>query len=218
MGRPRGSKSKPIVDVQVQGLSEFTRSVRKAADSGASLAALKKANERVAEEIIKGARARAASLGKMERKAAQSMSPSTRADGVYVIGGGPKFPFFGGANFGAYRDQKRLIKARNMRGKRGRATIVRRGEDIDKVAKRVEAQYVTRSGKTATKKEGGFQVKLERTGQGGYKVVKGWNQFRPWKKRHDFFLYQSVADNRKDIERMYLKAMEEITKEAFPNE
>jgi len=218
VGRPRGSKSKPIVDVKVQGLSEFTRAVKNAADSGASVQALKKANERVAEEVIKGARARAAAQGKMAKRAAESMQPSSRANGVYVIGGGPKYPFFGGANFGAYRDEKRLIKARNMRGRRGRATIVRRGENVDKVAKRVEQQYVSRSGKTVTKKEGGFQVKLERTGQGGYKVVRGWNQFRPWKKRHDYFLYQSVSDNQRDIEKIYLRAMEEVTKQAFPNE
>jgi hypothetical protein len=145
------------------------------------------------------------------------MTPSTRADGVYVIGGGPKYPFFGGANFGAYNNEKRLIKARNARGKRGRATIVRRGENVDKVAKRVEQQYVTRGGKTVSKKEGGRQVKLERTAAGGVKVIRGWNQFRRWTKRHDYFLYQSVASNRRDIEKMYLKAMNDITRESFPS-
>ena len=217
MGRPRGSKSKAIVDVQVAGLSELTRSVKRAADGGASLAALKKANERVATEIIKGARAKAATQGKMEAKAAQSLSPSTRADGVYVIGGGTQVPYFGGANFGAKRNEKRIIKARSVRGKRGRATLVRRGEDVDKVAKRVEAQYVSRSGKTMTKKEGGLQVKLERTKSGGVKTITGWNQFRPWKKRRDFFLYASVTQNSKKIERMYLEAMKEISSQAFPS-
>lgn len=208
--------------VQVQGLTQFISDLRKARDKGAADALIREANERVAKVVIRMARSLANT--KQERRAADSLSASKSVLQVRVTMGGKGIPYAGGANFGSYTDLRRLIKAPNQRGRRSRATIVRRGESILKVATNVERQFVSRSGRTISRREGGTQVKLARTSSGALRVVKGWNQFRAkggqptkWRKGSDQFLYRAVTLTQDQISDSYQRFIDEMTKPAFPD-
>ena len=208
--------------VQVIGLTEFIKDIRKAADKGAADALIREANERVAKVVIRTARSLANT--KQERRAAASLDVASSVQQVKVTMGGGDVPYAGGANFGAHIDQRRLIKAPNVRGRRSRATIVREGESILRVATRVESQFVSRSGRTVSRFEGGQQVKLARTASGGLRVIRGWNQFRAkgqeptrYAKGKDQFLYRAVTLTQSQISESYQRFIDEMTKRAFPD-
>lgn len=206
--------------VVVLGLNEFIADIRKARDKGAADALIREANERVAQVVIRMARALADT--KQERKAAASLETSSSVLKVEVRMGGRAAPYAGGANFGAYTNQRRLIKAPNQRGRRSRATRVRDGESILKVATRVESQFVSRSGKTVTAFEGGTRVQLARTASGGLRVITGWNNFRAkgqppteWKKGKDQFLYAAVTRTQDQISAAYQRFIDEMLGGSF---
>lgn len=209
--------------VQVLGLTQFIADIRKATDKAAADAKIREANERVAAVVIRMARALADT--KQERRAAASLETSSNVQQVKVSMGGSRVPYAGGANFGAHIDQRRLIKAPNQRGRRSRATIVRQGESILKVATRVESQFVSRSGKTVSAFEGGTRVRLARTASGGLRVITGWNQFRArgqqptvWRKNHDEFLYAAVTRTQAQISASYQRFIDETVGRAFPDQ
>ena len=199
--------------IEIVNYTQFIKGIKKAADDGYSESIIAKANEEVAAIIIR--RANQIASSKMEKKAAASLVKSSSKLRVAVTGGGKAVPYFGGANFGSYRDTRRLIKAPNVRGRRSRATLVRHGEDIDVVVKRVENQSVTSSGKTISKRLGGQKVDIARTKSGGVKVIKGWNQFKEFKKGQDFFLYRAVSREEAHITMLYQTALDRVTGEAF---
>ena len=208
--------------VEVMNLTPFLREIKKATDKGAADALIKQANEAVAKIVIRGAKALATT--KQQRKAAGTLETSSSRMAVKVIGGGKGVPYFGGANFNARTNQTRLIKSPNVRGTRARATLVRQGENIDKVARRVESQYVDSRGRNIGKRQGGTQVALSRTKSGGLRAIKGWNNFtaqgqRPveWRKNKDNFVYASVAMNYDDIARAYQKFIDDNLGDAFPD-
>lgn len=208
--------------VIVVGLNEFITDIRKAADKGATDALIKDANERVARVVIRTARAIADT--KQERRAAATLETSSSIQQVKVSMGGAAAPYAGGANFGSYTDLRRLIKAPNQRGRRSRATTVREGESILKVATRVESQFVSRSGKTVTAFEGGTRVQLARTKAGGLRVIRGWNQFRAkgqqptqWQKGKDQFLYRAVTMTQDQISQSYQEFIDKMIGKAFPD-
>lgn len=208
--------------VQVIGLTEFIRDIRKAVDKSAADALIREANERVARVVIRTARSLADT--KQERRAADSLEVSSSVLQVKVTMGGRGVPYAGGANFGSYNDLRRLIKAPNQRGRRSRATIVRQGESILKVATRVESQFVSRSGRTVSAFEGGTRVKLARSSSGGLRVIRGWNQFgakgqarTPYRKGSDQFLYRAVTLTQDQISASYQRFIDEMTKVAFPD-
>jgi len=208
--------------VQVIGLTEFISDIRKAVEKGAADAKIREANERVAQIVIRTARALADT--KQERRAAQSLETSSTLQQVKVTMGGKSAPYAGGANFGSYTDQRRLIKAPNQRGRRSRATMVRSGESILKVATRVESQFVSRSGRTVSAFEGGTRVRLARTSSGALRVITGWNQFGPkggprtqWQKGKDQFLYRAVTMTQKQITESYQRFIDETIAAAFPD-
>jgi len=208
--------------VQVQGLSEFIKDIKKARDKGAADALIKEANERVARVVIRMARTLANT--KQERRAAASLEVSSSTTSVQVRMGGTAAPYAGGANFGAYINQRRLIKAPNQRGRRSRATRVREGESLLKVATRVESQFVSRSGRTVGMREGGTRVQLARTSSGALRVVNGWNQFRAkggtptqWAKGKDQFLYRAVTLTQDQIAASYQEFIDKMTGKAFPD-
>ena len=208
--------------VQVQGLSEFIKDIKKARDKGAADALIREANERVARVVIRMARTLANT--KQERKAAATLEVSSSTTSVQVRMGGKAAPYAGGANFGSYINQRRLIKAPNQRGRRSRATRVREGESILKVATRVEAQFVSRSGRTVGMREGGTRVQLARTSSGALRVVNGWNQFRAkggtptqWVKGKDQFLYRAVTMTQDQISASYQEFIDKMTGDAFPD-
>lgn len=208
--------------VQVQGLSEFIKDIKKARDKGAANTLIREANERVAKVVIRMARTLANT--KQERKAAATLEVSSSTTSVQVRMGGKEAPYAGGANFGSYQNQRRLIKAPNQRGRRSRATRVREGESLLKVATRVEAQFVSRSGRTVGMREGGTRVQLARTSSGALRVVNGWNQFRAkggtptsWVKGKDQFLYRAVTLTQDQITQSYQEFIDKMIGEAFPD-
>jgi len=209
--------------VEVLGLTEFIKDIRAATDKAAADAKIREANERVAAVVIRMARALADT--KQERRAAASLETSSSVQQVEVRMGGKAAPYAGGANFGAHIDQRRLIKAPNQRGRRSRATIVREGESILKVATRVEAQFVSRSGRTVSAFEGGTRVKLARSASGGLRVITGWNNFRAkgqpptqWRKGRDEFLYAAVTRTQDQISASYQRFIDETLGKAFPDQ
>ena len=161
--------------------------------------------------------------GKIQVKAAATLKPAKRTDGVYVIGGSRDIPYFGGANFGAYNDVLRVLKASRMyKGQRGRATMVRKEEEwrVDKIVRKIEQQYVSASGKTVTRREGregGLRIQVARTGAGSIRTMRGWNQFKPWRKDQDYMLYRAIKNNIDEIVALYFKELDRLTKQAFPD-
>lgn len=206
--------------VQVIGLTQFIKDIKKARDKGASDVLIRDANERVAKIVIRMARSLANT--KQERRAAASLEVSSSTIKVEVRMGGKAAPYAGGANFGAYTNQRRLIKAPNQRGRRSRATRVRTGESLLKVATRVESQFVSRSGRTVGMREGGTRVQLARTSSGALRVVNGWNNFRAkggqptnWVKGKDQFLYRAVTLTQDQISESYQQFIDKMTGDAF---
>lgn len=215
-----------LARIEIQNLSPFIKGLKQATADPKGLEQLKKANEEVALLVIKKAYQTADSP--QRKRAAETLKPAKSALGVYVIGGSKSFPFFGGANFGAFHDLLRLIKARKTRGvnvgRRSRATTVRRNEekDLEKIIKRVESQTVNRAGKTIKKREAGrdaklYQVKLQRNKQGNVVAIRGWNMFGLWRKGKDYFLYRSINQNYDEIGGIYLDELMKVSKAAFPD-
>jgi hypothetical protein len=206
----------------VLGLNDFIADIRKARDKGAADALIREANERVAKVVIRMAKSLANT--KQERRAAATLETSSSIQQVKVTMGSAKVPYAGGANFGAYIDQRRLIKSRdNARGRR-RATIVRDKESLLRVATNVERQFVTRNGRTVTAFEGGEQVKLKRRANGTLVVIRGWNQFRAkgqspteWRKGKDQFLYRAVTLTQAQISESYQAFIDKMIGDAFPD-
>lgn len=200
--------------IEIIGFNQFMKAIKQAEDDGYTAEIVMRANERVAEGIIR--RARLFASTKMEKSAAATLRHEATKLRVAVSGGGRTVPYFGGANFGANRDTKRIIKAPNMRGRRSRATTVRHGEDVDVVARRIESQTVESTGKTVTR-GAGQKVEVARTKSGGVRVIKGWNQFKQMRKGSDFFLYRAVTSDEQRITAIYQNMLDEITGQAFPD-
>jgi hypothetical protein len=208
--------------IRVEGLKQFHAAVKKLQDDKEGEDALRKANVRTANLVVGMARREASS--KIERKAAATLTASKSASAVKVIGGDANVPYFGGANFGSYRNKTRLIKApivrddgRRIAQKRTRATMVRRSRDIDKVVRRIERQYVDTRGRTIGKREGGQQVRVARTKSGAIRKIRGWNQFRRWRRGKDYFLYQAINKHERKIINFYAVALDDALREAFPD-
>ena len=105
------------LSVAVIGLRDFNRELKKVLDEGGATGdtLLKEANWRVAQYIVEKSQARAATIGRMQAKAAQSMKASRRADRSEVFSNiNDRNPFFFGAEFGAR--QNILRKPRKAAG------------------------------------------------------------------------------------------------------
>lgn len=217
--------------IKVEGLAAFRRELRKVQTEGGEngQALLGEANERVADFVITHALVKARSEGDQAIRAALTMDASKSGVSARINAGGNKAPFFGGAEFGAHRNLRRLIKkpvrrtsngGKTFTTKRSRATVVRDSEDIGKVARRVERQYVDKAGRTVTKKEGGRKVELERTQSGALKVIRGWNQFKPWrgnKAGAGYFLFPTIRNKFDEIGEIYMDELDRINRQIFPD-
>lgn len=84
--------------VAIRGLDEFRRGLDK--DAKRDFARL---NQQIADPIAEGARSRARSKGGVAAKAASSIKARRSQEGVSIAGGGGRYPFFWGAEFGAKR-------------------------------------------------------------------------------------------------------------------
>lgn len=114
-----------------------------------------------------------------------------------------------GTEFGA-KYQRRLVKNTG-----GRKTIVRDGEDLDRVIKRVESQTVQANQYGF----GGTDTVRKRTRALGNKAVKvtkviiGWKGYKPWRgngQTAGYFLFPAIRANRERIIEMYVKSIEDI--------
>lgn len=100
--------------VRVKGLDELRRELNKLDDAGLTKE-LKDVNYDVAKSIIGPAQARAASVGRMEARAAATLKASKAAKAARVNFGGAKAPFAAGAEFGAGQNIRRSGGARVLR-------------------------------------------------------------------------------------------------------
>lgn len=212
--------------IRIYGMKEFTQELRKATEDKSGTAILRDANMEVARFVIRMAKREA--NGKMENKAAASLNPSRALAAVRVVGGSDQVPYFAGANFGAYRNKVRIVKAPVIRDigagrietRKTRATLVRgRGSqrEIDQIVKRIERQYVDTRGRTVTEREGGIQVRVKRNKNGSIRKMRGWNQFGRWRKGKDNFLYKAIGKHWDKIVDTYFDEMERAMKKAFPD-
>ena len=207
-----------VDSVNVTGLAELRREIKKAQQAGGPDGAgqLKELNYQVAEFVIGKAKTKASSVSPMASKAAKSMDPSKSGVAARVNAGGAKYPYFGGAEFGAHRNRKRLIKNTG-----GRSTIVRKNESLSKVTKKVESQTL------AYDRYGGSSTVRKRARQDyGATAVKvtgvriGWNQFKPWLGNREgagYFLFPTVRRNIDEIIDIYGDGMQKILRDVFPN-
>ena len=203
--------------INVTGLTALRREIKKVSDAGGPNGSdmLKDLNYKVAELVIGKAKSAASGVSSMASKAAQSMDASRSGVSARVNAGGSKYPFFGGAGFGAYSDRKRLIKNTG-----GRATIVRKNESVAKVRSRVENQTLQYD------RYGGSSTVRKRTRAQGNTAVKvtgvrlGYNQFKPWRGNGvgaGYFLFPTVRKNIDEIIDLYGDGMQDILRDVFPD-
>lgn len=101
--------------VQVVGLDEFRRELRRLEDQG-MVEGLKAVNYEVASRVVVWAQARAGGLGAMQVRAAGSLRASRTQARAQVAGGGARVPFFAGAEFGAGQNQPRRTSRGTVTG------------------------------------------------------------------------------------------------------
>ena len=206
--------------IEVEGLNAFLRDLKKSGQRADD--DIRSANEKVADIVIKKARTLANT--KQEKRAAATLQESSTLTAVRVTGGSAKVPYFGGANFGAYVNRKRIIKAPRTTAegrRRGRSTIVRRGESVTKVVQRIEAQSVDSRGKLVPRGHGN-RVQVARLKNGQVKVIRGWNQFRAqggkptrWRKGKDQMVYAAVKATERQVVETYGAALDTFTHDSF---
>jgi hypothetical protein len=204
--------------INVTGLNELRREIRKARDAGGAdgTEKLKDLNYQVADLVVGKAKSAASGVSRMAGKAANSMEASRSGVSARVNAGGAKYPYFGGAEFGAYSNRRRLIKNTG-----GRATIVRSNESLSKVRKKVEGQTL------AYDRYGGSSTVRKRArqdyGATGVKVTGvrvGWNQFKQWRGNKEgagYFLFPTVRANIDEIIEIYGDGMNDILRDVFPD-
>lgn len=199
--------------IRIEGLDRFRKAIKHASGPEA-VEALKRVNVSIAEMIVERTKPK---MAKRSERSAASLRAAKTANGAYVYGGGARAPHFGGVEFGAYHDRRRLIKhpykGEGKSARRARATIVRDGENIDKIKRKVESQFVTSTGKTVSSREGGTQVRVKQ-------IRLGWNMFDEWKgngAHAGYFLYDTVRWSSQEITDTYMRAMIEIARDAFPD-
>jgi hypothetical protein len=87
--------------VRIEGLKAFAKALRKADEQFPG--ALKQANYDLAKEVVDLSKARAGSYSRQAAKAAKSLRAYRQSQQAMVGGGGARYPFFFGAEFGAKR-------------------------------------------------------------------------------------------------------------------
>lgn len=87
------------VRVETRGLDQFRRELRKLDNRAEIEDKLKDTNKQVADVVVVEAQLRA--FTPLQRKAAQSLKSGRQLARAVVSGGGARYPFFGGAEFGA---------------------------------------------------------------------------------------------------------------------
>ena len=106
MARDNGTVKIRSSAIAVIGLREFQREIKKVITEGGATGEtlLKDANWRVAQYIVEKSQARAATIGKLQNKAASGMTASRTAQRAQISTNVDRVPFFFGAEFGAKPD------------------------------------------------------------------------------------------------------------------
>lgn len=199
------------LQVQVEGAREI-RATLKDLGEVQLLKQIGKHNKDLGEKVIQ--RAQSFARSKQEEKAAAHLKSSSSQSAVQVrlssmvsTSKTGMRPIGIGAEFGAYHDRRHLTKNTG-----GRRTIVRKGEDINKVIKRVEDQ--TRAGYDTVAKR---TRKMKSWSSVGVKVTGvsrlGWNYFKPWRGNKDntgYFLWPAIRSMRGKIVQEYADEVERI--------
>ncbi|NBU34447.1 hypothetical protein EBZ38_15345 [bacterium] len=154
----------------------------------------------VADLVVRKAQAEASRP--IERIASRQGLSATMTQGVPAVRlSNKQFPGTFGAEFGADRNQLRLVKNTG-----GRPTVANR-DSVDVVTRRIEAQTVTfgRSGATVRKRTrgaGGVAVRVKGR-------MLGWNQFQPWS-RSGNFLFPAIGKSSDEILAAFGDAVEQV--------
>lgn len=227
--------------ITIRGMRDL-RAELKALENGKEFEEeLKVAHWRIALLVETKARPRiAAQKGQMGAMAADTLSARKSVTGAQISLGAADVPWAQGIEFGAKRNLRRIIKntrkyrgitLANGRGKNiregGRATIVRDEEDLDAVIGRIRSQSIDFSRKNTAKKfrgMGAFGVDAA-TYAGGRRagqniVMRGWNQFLPWRgigENAGYAIYPSIRESQAQILEVYLDEIGSITRRAFPD-
>lgn len=215
--------------IRIIGLSDLNEDLKKLADPKQFEDELKDAHWKIAEFVA----ARAKPLIPTRTGAARSSVGAQRSQfGARISMGGAGAVHAMGVEFGAKQNIKRAVKERPIRittlksgkvkiglGARGRATMIRDGEDVDTVIGRIESQSVDNEGRT-TKRRFGDRVKVARYKNGSPKIRLGWNHFRKWRgvgPQAGYAIYPTIRQNQTQIRDMYEDMVDKITREAFPD-
>lgn len=192
--------------IEASGFKEAIKAAKAAGDVERSRA-YKQASAQIADLVVRNARAGASS--RMERRAADDALTALTRGAVPAVKLSPSsFPAALGAEFGANRNQVRLLK-----NTRGRATVVR--GDVERTRRRVEAQTVQydRFGAPAT-----VRKRARDFGATAVQVrgrITGWNQFKPWRgsgSNAGYFLWPAIRSSADEIQKLMLDAVEETWK------
>lgn len=201
------------LQVSVEGSAEIRKMLKELGDRDL-LRELGKNNKKLGEQVIHTATSLAHS--RQERDTAARLKGSSSTSAVQVrlsaLVDTPKQgkrPIGLGAEFGAHHNRRHLTKNTG-----GRRTIVRQGEDINKVIRRVEDQ--TRAGHDTVAKR---TRKLSNWSSVAVKVTHisrlGWNYFKPWrgnKQNAGYFLFPAIRIMRGKIADQYVKDIERIAR------
>jgi hypothetical protein len=199
--------------IQVRGLDELRAGLKNLDDAAYWEDQLATANEYVAEYVADAAEPRMRGLGGMGARAAATLEARRSGKAGRIALGGPSAPFAAGVEFGAHRNVRRVIK-----NTRARPTIVRDGENIDRVIGNIENQSIEAGSRKTSYKR--FRGRGDVIGVRAVRVIRGWNQFKPWKGNGSsagYALFPTIRERQREIVAIYEKETAEITKAAFPD-
>jgi len=185
--------------VEVEGLREISEAVLNFRDIE-KRKEWREAGRAVADLVVSKARQEASAP--IERIAARDGLSATMTMGIPAVRlSSKKFPGAFGAEFGADRNQLRLVKNTG-----GRPTVANR-DSVDATIRRVEAQ-------TVVKGRNGATVRKRTRGMGGTAVrvtgrMTGWNQFKPWS-RSGRFLFPAIGKSTDEILAAFGDAVEQV--------
>jgi hypothetical protein len=215
--------------IRVRGLSDLQKELKTLADPDEFEEELKEAHFKIADMV----RNMAAPLIPTKTGAAlASVTAQRTVRAARISMGGAGAPHALGVEFGAKQNMRRIVKQRAIRfgtdkqgkrtmrlGPRGRATVLRDGEDLDTVLGRVTRQSVDEFGRTQARGRG-VLVKVATYKNGSPKVRLGWNHFRAWRgvgPDAGYAIYPTIRRNQSMIAETYEREVERITRDAFPD-
>jgi len=227
--------------ITIRGMRDLRAELAKVENAKDLEEELKVAHWRIALIVQRGAAPRIrGQKGQMGIDAEKTLEARKSVTGAQISLGSADVPWAQGIEFGARRNLRRIIKntrkyrgitLANGRGKNiregGRATLVRDEEDLDAVIGRIRSQTIDFTRKNTAKKfRGGAAFGVDAATYGGGRragqtiVMRGWNQFLPWRgigEGAGYGIYPTIRENQERIVEVYLDEVGSITSKAFPD-